>query len=419
MWDPFAEFERIVLPNGLTIHKAYWPGRPWEHIGCIVHAGARDDRVGREGTAHFVEHVVSENMGMNPKEFRQELEVLGGRAVLGATSSRYTNYGCYTPIESEPMQNVLTFMSGLLLHCQINERVEEERQIIEGEWRRRFKSPLSIEMLKMEGAALFPSAWDGRIISPLGSLESIALISKEDLQEFYDRYYAPKNLTLVCVGGMETESLVKMLGEQGFGVMRDGERNGPPPNYTNPPPPIEKRIQISMSEKLKTQAFSRTSRCGLKWVLPGGQKRYLIGLFGSILGEIVFEEIREKRQLSYAPKCGRAGKGTHSYFHLDSGDIQPGQEEEVLAALQDCIALMPNQRESFERKKQRAIASLRMRDLNGDQVVSGAMSDIRSYGEIVSFAQMEAQYLELTFEDALDLLAWFSDDRCLEMIVTP
>ena len=59
MWDPYSEFRTATLPNGLTVHAAHWPGRPWESVGVLIHSGAEQDPFGLEGLSHFVEHLVS------------------------------------------------------------------------------------------------------------------------------------------------------------------------------------------------------------------------------------------------------------------------------------------------------------------------------------------------------------------------
>ena len=62
MWDPYSEFQKHVFDNGLTLYSAHWPDRAWEAVEFIVHAGAKEDPRDLPGTAHFVEHLDSDNI---------------------------------------------------------------------------------------------------------------------------------------------------------------------------------------------------------------------------------------------------------------------------------------------------------------------------------------------------------------------
>ena len=61
MYDPFAKFTKHILSNGLEIHHQFWE-RPWIKVEIVVHSGGREDPVVMPGLAHFVEHVVSQNI---------------------------------------------------------------------------------------------------------------------------------------------------------------------------------------------------------------------------------------------------------------------------------------------------------------------------------------------------------------------
>ena len=64
MYDPYADFEKATLPNGLQVYAAYWPDRPWQYVGFVLHSGANTDPEDLPGVAHFVEHLVSRNISI-------------------------------------------------------------------------------------------------------------------------------------------------------------------------------------------------------------------------------------------------------------------------------------------------------------------------------------------------------------------
>jgi len=69
--DLYAGFQRVILPNGLTLYVQERPEVSWLYAGFVIHAGAREDPASRRGLAHLVEHLVSENVAEMPFLERQ------------------------------------------------------------------------------------------------------------------------------------------------------------------------------------------------------------------------------------------------------------------------------------------------------------------------------------------------------------
>src|SRR5690606_14210003 len=97
VWDPYAEFKKITLANGLDIYAAHWPGRAWQGAAIMIHSGARQDPEGKAGLAHFVEHIVNQNGGMSGEEVQDFFADHGGYVNLGATGFLDTHYGFFAP----------------------------------------------------------------------------------------------------------------------------------------------------------------------------------------------------------------------------------------------------------------------------------------------------------------------------------
>ena len=62
MYDPYADFTKHTLPNGLGVHTVFWENRPWVIMEFVVHSGGREDSPRKSGLAHYTEHVVSKNI---------------------------------------------------------------------------------------------------------------------------------------------------------------------------------------------------------------------------------------------------------------------------------------------------------------------------------------------------------------------
>src|SRR4051812_30555915 len=115
MWDPYAEFETAVLPNGLTVYAAHWPNRPWQYVDFIIHAGAKDDPVGLEGLHHFMEHLVSLNMYRSRSKFENFFLDAGGSVHLGSSRFLATQYGFSLPTDKRKLSKAFQLLGEMLL----------------------------------------------------------------------------------------------------------------------------------------------------------------------------------------------------------------------------------------------------------------------------------------------------------------
>lgn len=138
MWDPCAELQKFQLPNGLTVYLGTWD-RPWLRATVMVHSGAREDPDGKEGTAHFLEHLPIENVRpWTYKTARHYFQEFGGSAAFGTTYYDATSYDFAVPLENDNLERALNLFGHMMIDCKIEHRVERER--LE-------KSPFGLEKL--------------------------------------------------------------------------------------------------------------------------------------------------------------------------------------------------------------------------------------------------------------------------------
>src|SRR5258708_2659484 len=115
MLDPYAEFEKATLTNGLDIYAAHWPGRPWEAVGFLIHSGAEQDPVGLEGVGHFTEHMVAANTETDLQKVKNFFEENGGQANFGSTGFYGITYSFWLPIDESIFAQGLAFFGEMLL----------------------------------------------------------------------------------------------------------------------------------------------------------------------------------------------------------------------------------------------------------------------------------------------------------------
>ncbi|MBW6441367.1 insulinase family protein [Patescibacteria group bacterium] len=197
-----------VLKNGSKVFHFYKPNMPVS-TAVIFDSGSKFDPVGKEGLAHFVEHILFKST----KKFKDEteaglfLESIGGQAnaftgvdLLGVTAD--------IGIELD-YPKVVDFIHELTKESLFEEqKIEIERGTILGEIADYESNPaLHIRDLMQDG--LFQGTYAERPIA--GNAETVMGISRDDLYNFYKSRIAAKNMSVVVAGDIEFDKIVDLF----------------------------------------------------------------------------------------------------------------------------------------------------------------------------------------------------------------
>jgi zinc protease len=228
-------YRLLTLNNGLTVILHQDKSVPVAAVNVWYHVGSANERPGRTGFAHLFEHLMFEgSKNVKEGEFDTLLEGAGGNN-NGSTNNDRTNYIIDVPsnalelalfLESDRMEYLLDTMSP--------DRVNGQRDVVKNERRQSYENRpygmASIELDKMLWPPAHPYNWP-----TIGYMEDLTAASYEDVVEFFKKYYAPNNATLVIAGDIDfdrTQALVqKWFGE----IPRGGpvEPVAPPAAYLN------------------------------------------------------------------------------------------------------------------------------------------------------------------------------------------
>ena len=214
--DSLAGSENIesrTLENGLKV--IVWPDQDIPNLAWYhwVRAGARNEYPGITGLSHFFEHMMFNGTSKRkPGEFDRIMEANGG-ANNAYTSSDVTVYTDWVPrsalelnfdLESDRFQN-LAF---------VEEVVNSERGVVYSE-RRSSVDNQSFRKLheQVNATAFIAHPYQFPVIGWPSDIENWKM---EDLQQYFQTYYAPNNTTLVIVGAVEPKEVFE-LAEKYFG----------------------------------------------------------------------------------------------------------------------------------------------------------------------------------------------------------
>ncbi|MFH1472985.1 MAG: pitrilysin family protein [bacterium] len=414
MYDPYAEFTKHVLSNGLEVHSVSWD-RPWIGMEVVVHCGGREDPVAMPGLAHFVEHTVSQNIpnrGLDAvKEF---FETCGGRAEFGSTNYLSTRYKFAVPVDL--FRDALGIFGSMLLGARIERYVERERKVIFREFNQRYPFLEKLEWDMGIRRALFKGhrleTWN----RPLGRPEGFLSATEADLQGFYDRYYVPANMSLVIVGGLSTEQMVAGLETSPFGMEKGGVRNPIPQPFTQFSVPGERSKTVKLSDHVSFKVDQTEYKA--TWVFPTHFPNQARRVFDQVLCKILFDEIREKRGLAYSIGTDYTDfQDVYEYGIV--GRISPEATPYIDELVQKCIETVPTRRELFDRKLKSLKQRCLMIDLAGQGLAGNSATDLASDHRIISMQEMWDELHKVTFDQMAEATSLLSFERHYTFITCP
>ncbi|MBY0112112.1 MAG: insulinase family protein [Phycisphaerales bacterium] len=203
------------LDNGLRyiIRKhAVPPGRAtiWVHI----HSGSLNETDQQRGLAHYLEHMAfngSANFAPGTLvPFFQSLGMQFGRDQNAFTNSEQTTYQLSLPdTKDETLTKGFTFFADVVGRMSLlpNE-IEEERGIIQEERRRGLSGRQRTGFYIRERIA--PGSLLGQRIT-IGTEETINAVKEQDFRDYYNKWYAASNATLMVVADTDPANIVKVI----------------------------------------------------------------------------------------------------------------------------------------------------------------------------------------------------------------
>lgn len=243
---PAESIKLKTLPNGLRVLVREAHEAPLVTVDLWVRAGSARETSETNGVAHFMEHLLFRGTAKRGRgEVDRAIEELG--ATLNATTSRDWMH-LYTTVASRYWQNALEVIADAVKNSALRpEDVEREQMIILDELARAADDPIRdanqrlAELLFRNHPYRLPVA---------ATRDSIIRIQREQIVQFYRKYYVPNNASLVIVGDV-TEAEAFAAAQKFFGDWQKREVTDPEP-AAEPPPDAPRRAEFRVRRGLPT-----------------------------------------------------------------------------------------------------------------------------------------------------------------------
>jgi zinc protease len=223
------EITSFNLPNGLRV--IVWPDHDIPNVVMynFVRAGGRNEYPGITGIAHFFEHMMfNGSKKLKQGEFDRIMEAAGG-SNNAYTSNDLTVYMDWFPRSA--LQTIFELEGDRLHNLAIDaDVVDTERGAVFSERRLRIDNDNFGRLYEqMRATAYVAHPYQNPVIGWPSDIENW---TQDDLETFFNTYYAPNNQTMVFAGDVTPEEIY-LLAEQYLSVI---PRQPPPPKVTTVEP---------------------------------------------------------------------------------------------------------------------------------------------------------------------------------------
>jgi predicted Zn-dependent peptidase len=366
----------VTLANGLPVIEMPMPGRLATAIEIAFPGGAGFEEPDEIGAAHFLEHMVFKGAEKHPsaEALHRSAERLGAD-LNGSTSLDYVEFSTVVRAEAAmPAIDLLTDIGGRALLDE--KHLEGERGVILQEIADDWDVPATVAD-RLINKALFPG--HRASIGTAGEPRHVTRLTHGQLVAFRERHWSPEGGVVVLAGNLshlDRERLAELL-------LRMPARPKPP--FPAPIPPFERRVEVEERD-------SDIARIHLAYAVPGldlrrSRDRAAAEVYSNILGGLtgsrLFEEIREKRGLSYEIE----------------GYLWPRREASLLSV--ECSVQAADAAEAYERID--AIVAGLARDGPTSEEVLRA----RAYATAATILDFEAP--EACVDHAVELIMQYGD----------
>lgn len=313
------------LQNGLTIVGEHHDDARTLAAGFFVKTGARDETPEISGVSHFLEHMMFKGTPKRtPADVNREFDAMGARNNAFTSEEETVYYGAVLPRFQE---QILDLLADMMRPALRNEDFDMEKKVILEEIAMYEDRP-QFAVFDLLRATYFGSHPLGA--SVLGSSDSIAALTRDQMHEYFSRRYAANNLTLALTGNYDWES-VKAQAETLCGSWNVAPAPRETPEFTPTP-----QIKVERNDKF--------NRAHIALMAPGfssqDERRTAAALAGEVIGAgeasrlywaLVHPGIAEAAQIGHDANDGAGA--FYGYLLVD-----PSRAQEALDKFQSEIA---------------------------------------------------------------------------------
>jgi len=215
--------EVLRLENGLEVILMHNPAQPMAGIFTQVKVGSAWEDFRTSGMSHMLEHLLFNGSDKYTQEEQYDMADRAGAYNNANTTDFFTNYMMVIP--AAELETGLELQSEMLFHSILPEKkFSKEQGIVLGEIVQGRDWPGHDTEVALR-QALYGGTSLG--LPTLGTKSTIEHMVRDDVYDFYKKWYVPNNMILTLAGNFDRDAALEML-EKYYGSIAPGtvDRSG-------------------------------------------------------------------------------------------------------------------------------------------------------------------------------------------------
>jgi predicted Zn-dependent peptidase len=290
-------YKKVKLKNGMTLLLMEQHEVPVISFNYLIRAGSIGDPAGKEGVAALTAGLLRKGTKTRTADqISAELDFIGGLMGAGA-SYDYTN-GTAEFIKKD-IGKGLDLLGDVLLNPTFpqDEVSKMLKQRID-----------NIKSAKDQAQAVIGTYYNAYLYGshpyarPVGGDEkSLAAITRDDVQKFYQAYYSPSSTVMAVAGDFNSAEMERMITDK-FGAW--SAKAAPAVQLAEPQPVTGKRLLL-IDKPDSTQTFYQIGNVGINRTNPDRVYIEVVNtLFGGRFTSMLNSELRINTGLTYGARSG-------------------------------------------------------------------------------------------------------------------
>jgi zinc protease len=239
------QVQEVVLDNGLKVLMLEDHKSPAVTFQVWYRVGSRNEKDGKSGLAHFLEHFLFKGTPTTgPEEYSRIIAKNGGRS-NAFTSTDMTVY--FATMSRDKIHLELELEADRMVNALLPEKYfEAEKKVIQEERRLRTDDNPAAALSEVANAVAYTVHPYRRPV--VGWMQDIEKLTRQDLVDFYRLYYAPNNAFIVVSGDFSTAELLPKIKAAYEKIPRAPD--APKVNVTEPEQKGERRVTFKKEAEL-------------------------------------------------------------------------------------------------------------------------------------------------------------------------
>ncbi len=306
------------LPNGQTVIVYEIHNNPIVTIDTWIKTGSINETDSNNGVAHFLEHLFFKGTKAHPTGEMDRILESKGAIINAATSKDFTHY--YITIPSEYFDTAMDLHSDMLLNPQIpRKELEQERKVVLEEISKDENNPSRRVYDNLNDMMYTTHPYKRKVI---GSENIIGTIRREEILDYFNKFYAPSNMVTVVVGDVDTAKAVQKISE----CFAQDYRKPVKMNFR-----AEHQLQGQKRKVDYTDAQSGYLMMGFRGVNISNNETYALDVLAEILGggksSRLYRDIKEQKGLAYSISASNGSYKDDGIFYISANYVPSNLEK--------------------------------------------------------------------------------------------